>query len=68
MTCRQNRNAVRSLKFTFIRKTDGIPQAQFLTERQIEAEGGNPIIAAAMREALSKRRGNNAVVFAAELR
>ena len=56
------------LFMVFIRKTDGIPQAQYLTERQIEAEGGNPIIAAAMREALSKRRGKNAVVFSAELR
>lgn len=56
------------LFMAFIRKTDGIPQAQYLTERQIEADGGNPIIAAAMREVLSKRRGKNAVVFSARLR
>lgn len=51
----------------FIRKTEGLPQAQYLTERQIEAPGGNVIIAAAMHEALRKRRRNNAVVFSAEL-
>lgn len=55
------------LFMAFIRKTDGIPQAQYLTERQIEADGGNLVIAAAMREALSKHRSNNAVVFSAEL-
>lgn len=52
----------------FIRKTDGIPQAQYLTEKQIEAEDSDPIVAAAMREALSKHRGKNAVVFSAVLR
>lgn len=56
------------LFIAFIRKTEGIPQAQYLTESQIGADGGNPIIAAAMREALRKRKGNNAVVFSAELR
>ncbi len=55
------------LFMAFIRKTDDIPQAQYLTERQIEADGGNLVIAAAMREALSKHRSNNAVVFSAEL-
>ena len=55
------------LFIAFIRKTNGMPQAQYLTEKQIGAKGGNPIIAAAMREALSKRRGNNAVVFAVKL-
>lgn len=53
------------LFMAFIRKTDGIPQAQYLTEKQIEAEGSDPIIAAVMRDALSKRRGKNAVVFSA---
>lgn len=56
------------LFMALIRKTDGIPQAQYLTERQIEAEGSNPVIAAAMRRALSKRKGKNAVVFSAELK
>ena len=56
------------LFMAFIRKTDGIPQAQYLTEKQIEAEDSDPIIAAAMREAVSKRRGKNAVVFSAVLR
>lgn len=56
------------LFMAFIRKTDGIPQAQYLTEKQIEAEDSDPIIAAAMREALSKRRGKNAVVFSEALR
>lgn len=56
------------LFMAFIRKTDSIPQAQYLTEKQIEAEGGHPVIAAAMRQALSERKGKNAVVFSAELR
>lgn len=56
------------LFMAFIRKTDGIPQAQYLTERQIAADGGNPIICAAMREALNKHKGNKAVVFSAELK
>lgn len=56
------------LFIAFIRKTDRIPQAQYLTEKQIEAPGGNPIIAATMKEALNKRKGNNAVVFAVNLR
>lgn len=57
-----------ALFMAFIRKSEGIPQAQYLTERQIEAPGSHPVIAAAMREALSKRRGNNAVVFSATLK
>ncbi len=56
------------LFMAFIRKSEGLPQAQYLTERQIGAPGSNPVIAAAMRDALSKRRGKNAVVFAATLR
>lgn len=55
------------LFMAFIRKTNGIPQAQYLTEKQIEAPGGNPVIAAAMKDALDKRQKNNAVVFAANL-
>lgn len=56
------------LFMAFIRKTEGLPQAQYLTERQIEAHGSNPVIAAAMRKAIGNRHGNNAVVFATELR
>lgn len=56
------------LFMAFIRKTDGTIQAQYLTEKQIEAEGGNPIIAAAMRDALTRHKGKGTVVFSAELR
>lgn len=56
------------LFMAFIRKTDGVPQAQYFTERQIEAPDSNKVIAAAMHEALRKRRGKNAVVFSVELR
>lgn len=56
------------LFMAFMRKRSGLPQAQYLTEKQIGAPGSNPIIAAAMRDALDRRRGNNAVVFSTELR
>ena len=57
-----------ALFMAFVLKTDGIPQAQYLTQKQIEAKESNQIIAAAMREALDKRRGNNAVIFSTALR
>lgn len=56
------------LFIALIRKTEGFPQAQYLTERQIGASGSNPIIAAVMREAIRKRKGRNAVVFSVELK
>ncbi|MDN4509611.1 hypothetical protein [Gordonibacter sp. RACS_AR49] len=55
------------LFMAFIRKTEGVPQAQYLTEKQIGASGSNPVIASAMREAIHKRKGRKAIVFSAEL-
>lgn len=55
------------LFMTFIRKSNGLPQAQYLTEKQISHPGSNKIIAAAMYEAIEERRGNDAVVFSVDL-
>lgn len=52
----------------FIRWPSGLPQMQYLTERQIRNSKSNRVIAAAMSEAMQARHGKNAIVFAAELR
>jgi hypothetical protein len=51
----------------FIRRTNGIPLAQYLTEKQMGSEESNQLIAGAMRSAIRKKRGNNAVVFSVRL-
>ena len=55
------------LFMVFIRKSSGLPQAQYLTEKQISHPGSNRIIAAAMYEAIEEKRGNDAVVFSVDL-
>lgn len=55
------------LFMAFIRMSHGNPQAQYLTQRQIENPASNPIIASALREALRTRRKNCAVIFSVEI-
>lgn len=55
------------LFIAFIRNAEGIPQVQYLTERQIEDPSSNSVIASAMREAIDSRRGDNAVTFSVKL-
>ena len=56
------------LFMAFVRMTDGVPRAQFIKQRQIEHSDSNPIIAAAMREAMDNCRKDAAVVFSVMLR
>lgn len=56
------------LFIALVRRSDGMPQAQYLTQRQISDPTSNKIIAAAMDEAISNSKGNSAIIFSAELR
>lgn len=51
----------------FMRMTEGLPQMQFFTERQIINPDSNPLIAAEMRKAIQLTRKGNSVVFAIEM-
>ena len=51
----------------FIRMTEGLPQMQFLTERQILDKNSNALIAAEMRDAIEHTRKGNSVVVAVEM-
>ena len=55
------------LFMAFIRKSSGLSQAQYLTEKQISHPRSNKIIAAAMYEAIEEKHGNDAVVFSVDL-
>lgn len=57
-----------ALFMAFIRMTDGAPRAQYFKQRQIEHPDSNPLIAAAMREALNNCKKDDAAVFSIELR
>lgn len=57
-----------ALFMAFVRMTDGIPRAQFIKQRQIEHPDSNPIITAAMREAMDNCKKDDAAVFSVELR
>lgn len=55
------------LFIAFIRMTEGLPQMQFLTERQINDSKSNQYIATAMRDAVSSARKGTSVIFAVEM-
>lgn len=52
----------------FIRMTEGLPQMQFLTEKQINDPNSNQIIAAAMRKAIDTRAKGTSVKFTVKRR
>lgn len=51
----------------FIRMTEGLPQMQFLTERQILNPQSNPLIAMEMRHAIDSTRKDDSVIFSVEM-
>lgn len=55
------------LFIALIRMTEGLPQMQFLTERQINNPESNQHIAAAMRDAINSTRKGTSVKFAVEM-